>query len=304
MFVSVRNHVINFFGSNAYGNSLLRVYRQRQINQRSASTRLHSAIKTVCHGDFSVTVLPALSDNYMYLIKPYNTVESILVDPVDHRSASHRIIEEKSRLDTILCTHHHADHDSGNEPLKRLYPQVKVYGTDERVSGITNLIQHNDQRLVCGLNVLTIKTACHTLGHGCFIVKSSSGPNAVFVGDTLFHAGCGRFFEGTAKDMVASIDIINNSVREEDLMYFGHEYSKTNLEFALSVDGQNPAVQERAPEVLQLREGEVSTSPTSFALEYKVNPFLRLDEPAIRLATGECDRESVCRVLREMKDAF
>jgi len=123
MIIQVRNKVVGFFGSNAYANSMLRVVTKYQVNRRDSSAANHSITKTVCHGDFSVTVLPALSDNFMYLVKPYNSPSAILVDPVDHRTASHELIKQQSRLDTILCTHHHADHDSGNEPLKRLYPQ-------------------------------------------------------------------------------------------------------------------------------------------------------------------------------------
>ena len=81
------------------------------------------SFETVSHGDFTVTVMPALGDNFMYLIEPTSNSSAILVDPVDHRLASHQVIKQKTRLESILCTHHHADHDAGNLPLKRIYPE-------------------------------------------------------------------------------------------------------------------------------------------------------------------------------------
>ena len=98
---------------------------------------------------------------------------------------------------------------------------------------------------ICGLTVLTLHTPCHTLGHGVFVVKSNSGPNAVFVGDTLFHAGCGRFFEGNANDMVGSLNLIKDKVGGNDLMYFGHEYSGSNLKFAHHVEPENGKILSR-----------------------------------------------------------
>ncbi|CBY12119.1 unnamed protein product [Oikopleura dioica] len=94
-------------------------------------------------------------------------------------------------LESILCTHHHADHDGGNIPLKRLYPQLDVFGIDERIHGLTNQLKEQPVQYlkVCGLDVKVLHTPCHTTGH-------SSGVSAVFVGDTLFNAGCGRLFEG------------------------------------------------------------------------------------------------------------
>lgn len=123
--------------------------------------------------------------------------------------------------------------------------KVEIYATDERVSGHTKIIESLNERLISGLKILTLHTPCHTMGHGIFVVKSDSGPNAVFVGDTLFHAGCGRFFEGDANHMVSSLELIKNNVDENDLMYFGHEYSGSNLRFAQYVDPDNQDIKSR-----------------------------------------------------------
>lgn len=103
------------------------IQRSRKVSYQTFISRrklyYKTDIQTVSHGDFTVTVMPALGDNYMYLVQPSGKAAAILVDPVDHRLASHQVIKQKTRLESILCTHHHADHDSGNSPLKRIYPE-------------------------------------------------------------------------------------------------------------------------------------------------------------------------------------
>jgi len=105
----------------------------------------------------------------MYLIKPINSKRAFAIDPVDHKRIAHEVIGLGTSLESILCTHHHADHDGGNIPLKRLYPQLDVFGIDERIHGLTNQLKEQPVQdlKVCGLDVKVLHTPCHTNGHRC-----------------------------------------------------------------------------------------------------------------------------------------
>jgi len=306
MLRTVRNSVIQFVGSNNQANGVFRSITQRQIQKRDLGLKGHSSIKIVDHGCFSVEIYPALSDNFMYLIKPKNHKGAIAIDPVDHRLVSFKLAGSGYYLDSILCTHHHGDHDGGNAPLLRLYPELKIYATDERVNAYTHMLNHLTKFSLCGLEIRTLHTPCHTTGHGCFIIVSESGPSAVFVGDTLFHAGAGRFFEGSASEFITARDTIFDHVEDLDLMYPGHEYSLSNLKFSATVEPDNEKLIARLAEVEKLRESKEPTIPTEFKMERDLNPFVRLNSPQIQLQTGSSsnDEESVCATLREMKNNF
>ncbi|CAG5110063.1 Oidioi.mRNA.OKI2018_I69.chr2.g4509.t1.cds [Oikopleura dioica] len=254
----LRNKAVQTFGASDVANSFLRVTSQYRMSRRSSTDMIkgHSKVKTVDHGDFTVTIVPSLSDNFMYLVKPVNSKRAFAIDPVDHKRIAHETIGLGTSLETILCTHHHADHDGGNIPLKRLYPQLEVFGLDERIHGITNQLEKKavQDLSVCGLDVKVLHTPCHTTGHSTYIVQSSSGEAAVFVGDTLFNAGCGRLFEGTPEELLTTVEHILSSVSDDDKMYFAHEYSASNIRFALSVDPSNEDLKARQKEVSDLRE--------------------------------------------------
>jgi len=306
MLRTVRNSVINFIGSNTQANAVFRRITQRQVSRATATDAGgHSQPKTVDHGDFEVKVLPALGDNFMFLIRPKSHKGIIAVDPVDYKSISKELAGSGFYLDSILTTHHHGDHDAGNRPLIRLYPEVNVYATDERVDGYTHMINHGTMFNRCGLEIRTLHTPCHTTGHGCFIIPSETGPSAVFVGDTLFHGGAGRFFEGDANDFVSSLDLILESVDDHDLIYSGHEYSTSNLNFAHAIEPDSTVIADRLDVVKSHREQKEATIPTTLELEKKVNPFVRLEQSdAIKTATGQDNRILIAAQLREMKNNF
>jgi len=304
----LRNRAVQTIGGSDLANSILRVTSQLRMSRRNSADMLkgHSKLKTVDHGDFTVTVVPALSDNFMYLIKPVNSKRAFAIDPVDHKRIAHETIGLGTSLESILCTHHHADHDGGNIPLKRLYPQLDVFGIDERIHGLTNQLKElpiQDLK-VCGLDVKVLHTPCHTTGHSTYIVQSSSGVSAVFVGDTLFNAGCGRLFEGTPEMLLQTVEHILSSVEDDDKMYFAHEYSASNIRFALSVDSENQELKKRQKEVSDLREISEPTTPSTFGDEKKINPFLRYREAALKASTGGKSDIEVIGKTRQMKDNF
>ena len=145
-------------------------------------------------------------------------------------------------------------------------------------------------------------TPGHTTGHMVYHFKSQ---NIAFVGDTIFVMGCGRLFEGTPEQMLKSLDLIM-SWPDETLLYCAHEYTQSNAEFAITVDGKNKDLIKRKSEVESMREGSIPTVPTTLDLEKKTNPFLRSDDQEIRLELGmlESTRTEVFAEIRNRKDQF
>lgn len=162
----------------------------------------HSAQQLVTAASMRVRILPALSDNYMYLLVDEETREAAIVDPVNPDTVMRAVEEEGVVLTTVLTTHHHWDHAGGNKEMVAKMPGLDVIGGDTRIDGVTRLVQHGDTLRVGGLQVSCLFTPCHTTGHICYYVTRPAAPDRiVFTGDTLFLGGCGRFFEGNAEQM-------------------------------------------------------------------------------------------------------
>ncbi|XP_033373806.1 hydroxyacylglutathione hydrolase, mitochondrial isoform X3 [Parus major] len=147
------------------------------------------------------------------------------------------------------------DHAGGNEKLVKMEPGLRVYGGDGRVGALTQKVSHLTALKVGSLSVKCLSTPCHTSGHICYYVTkpNSSEPPAVFTGDTLFVAGCGKFFEGTPEEMYKALIEILGSLDPKTRVYCGHEYTINNLKFARHVEPSNPSIQEK----LAWAKGEV-----------------------------------------------
>lgn len=155
-----------------------------------------------------VQILPALSDNYMYLIIDEATGEAGIVDPVEPDAVLRAVEQEKVKLTSVLTTHHHWDHAGGNEKLLQMRPGLNVFGGDERIGALSQMVHHGDEFKVGSLNIKCLSTPCHTKGHICYYVTDAEGTSqAVFTGDTLFLGGCGRFFEGDGAQMNEALNV-------------------------------------------------------------------------------------------------
>lgn len=253
-----------------------------------------------------VKVISILEDNYMYLLIEENTREAIAVDP----AVPHRMLEivkrESVTLTAVLTTHHHWDHARGNEALVKEIPGLRVYGGDTRIGGLTDKVT-NEQELKFGaINVRCLSTPCHTSGHMCYFVWEDECPDApaVFTGDTLFVAGCGRFFEGTAEQMHHNLTQVLGSLPQDTKVFCGHEYTLKNLKFALKVEPENERVKEMLSWARERDDDDKPTVPSTLAEEFDYNPFLRLSEKSVQKYTGKTDPVEVLRVLRKEKDIF
>ncbi|GAV03270.1 hypothetical protein RvY_13718 [Ramazzottius varieornatus] len=251
-----------------------RAYTQYRVLRMSST---HTKPTVVKHADnFTVTILPALDDNFMYVITDTATKEAAVVDPADPENVKSELDKNGQKLKAILTTHHHWDHACGNGKVQATYPGIQVVGGDERVDSLDHHVKDGDTLMIGTTNVRCIATPCHTKGHICYFVTGKDGETpAVFTGDTLFLCGCGKFFEGTAEQMFENMRKLG-SLPEETKVYCGHEYSIQNLKFALSVDADNRHTQQKMQYAKQRREELLPVPPSTIQEEKQYNPFMRV----------------------------
>jgi hydroxyacylglutathione hydrolase len=255
----------------------------------------------------SVRPVRAFSDNYIWLIdSPRAPSQMVVVDPGDAAPVIAELHRSGASLAAILLTHHHPDHIGGVPDLLR-HRDVPVIGPDDARIAQRSRTVHDGERCELpdlGLSFQTLQVPGHTLSHIAFW-----GHGALFCGDTLFSAGCGRMFEGTPSQMNASLTKLRN-LPPETRIFCGHEYTAANLRFALTVDPANKAALEYRDRVTELRASGDPTLPSTMGLENRVNPFLRCDDPIIATAAAAHagkplqDAADVFRVLRAWKDQF
>ena len=244
------------------------------------------------------------SDNYGVLIHDTETRQTASIDAPEYAPIAEKLKEKGWRLDTILVTHHHADHVEGNLALKKEFGCTIIgpAGEADRIPGIDKAVKGGDTFRFGSYEVKVLDTPGHTSGHISYWLPSAG---IAFVADTLFAIGCGRILEGTPEMMWDSLEKIA-ALPDNTSVYVGHEYTLANARFALSVDPGNPDLVTRADEVARLRDAGKMTLPTTIALEKRTNPFLRARDPAIRQRLGMQDSPdaAVFGELRRRKDSF
>jgi hydroxyacylglutathione hydrolase len=255
----------------------------------------------------SVRPVRAFSDNYIWLIdSPHAPGQVVAVDPGDAAPVIAELQRSGASLAAILLTHHHPDHIGGVPELLRRWA-VPVIGPDDgRIAQRTRTVRDGERCELpdLGLSFEILQIPGHTVSHIAFW-----GHGALFCGDTLFSAGCGRMFEGTPLQMSASLTKLRNLPRDTQV-YCGHEYTAANLRFALTVDPANAAALEYQGKVARLRARDEPTLPSTMALEIRVNPFLRLEEQIVVAAAEAHAGKSlgsaadIFGVLRAWKDQF
>ncbi|HWU17676.1 MAG TPA: hydroxyacylglutathione hydrolase [Devosia sp.] len=251
-----------------------------------------------------VDVFSARSDNFGYLVHDTATGRTAAIDAPEAAAIKNALLYRGWVLSDIFITHHHVDHVEAIPELKAEFG-VRVVGPKaeaDKIADLDELVEAGDQ-VTLGETVFDVyATPGHTLGH---IVFHDQAGKHLFTADALFSLGVGRMFEGTPEPMWNGIKALRD-FPDDTLIYCGHEYTESNARFALSVDPDNKALQQRAAEVKALRLAGKATIPVSLGTEKAANPFLRADDKVIAAYYGleGAAPAEVFAALRKGKDSF
>lgn len=261
--------------------------------------------------------IPTLRDNYTYLIIDEASNQAAVVDAPEAGPVVRAVERLGVNLTKVLSTHHHWDHSAANPELAERYG-APVYGhasDSGRIPGFTDGLEQGDRISVGGLEAEIAFIPAHTRGHIAYIFDEG-----VFCGDTLFAAGCGRLFEGSPAMMHEALNVKLARLDDGVKVYCGHEYTESNLRFALAVEPGNQAVRKKLDQVRNRRAGAAAdwhdatdaemTVPSTIGEERATNPFMRVDSPEIIASVRKQhpgagdDPVTILGHVRAMKDAF
>src|SRR5690606_2813310 len=271
---------------------------------------MKNVLSSDSHPTLRLYPIPAFNDNYIWLLEKNN--QAVVVDPGQAKPVLNYVEQHDLRLEAILITHHHGDHVGGVDELRRVFPDATVYGpASERIPQRDVALKQDDvihiEALSLQFQVLDIPG--HTAGHIAYFCNDTPTQPLLFCGDTLFSAGCGRLFEGTPAQMSASLGKLS-SLPPATLVCCAHEYTLSNLQWALEVEPSNPALQNRWKQAQAQRKEGLPTVPTTLATELETNPFIRTQHPAVMNAAQAYagkplnDAVNVFACLREWKNNF
>lgn len=253
---------------------------------------------------------PALTSNYLFVLHDPDRHLAAVVDPGDARVILDALNALGAELVAIWNTHHHGDHVGGNRELLQHYPQAVVYGgagDRGRIPGQTVFLEDGDRVTFSDRSAQVLAIPGHTHAHIAYYFPPSTqdpaAPGHLFCGDTLFAGGCGRLFEGTPTQMLASLDRLA-ALPDPTQVWCAHEYTLDNLKFAIALEPDNPVLADRLEQVTAARQHHQPTVPSALSLERQTNPFLRCDQPTLQRAVQGRDRLQTFSRLRGRKDQW
>ncbi|MEQ1878940.1 MAG: hydroxyacylglutathione hydrolase [Bdellovibrionia bacterium] len=249
--------------------------------------------------------IPALTDNYSYVLADKSSGVSAVIDPSEFEPVDHCLEARGIRPQFIFNTHHHWDHVGGNLELKQKYGSKLVtsaYDRD-RVEGSTDSFDPSRMFTFGNHSFSILEIPGHTLGHVALWFQAAG---YLFSGDTLFALGCGRLFEGSATQMWSSLSKMA-ALPDETLVLCAHEYTLKNSDFALALEPENLELKQLRGLLAERRSKGLSTVPTRLGHEKRLNPFLRCSQPAFKELlglAGDTDPVEVFAHVRRLKDKF
>lgn len=256
-----------------------------------------------------VVPVPQLMDNYAYLVIDEATGAAAIVDCAEAEPVLAAVAREGVELKAIWPTHHHFDHVGGNADLLAARPGLEVIGyrgQANRIPGCTREVDDGETVGLAGLEARILFIPAHTTGHIAYYLAKEK---AVFTGDTLFAGGCGRLFEGDAAMMLTSLSKLM-ALPDDTAVYFGHEYTENNLRFAATLEPANADLQRKRDWVVERRQKNLGTTPTTIASEKATNPFFRWTSSELRATLKKqfpdlpMSDVAVFGKTRELKDHF
>ncbi len=252
--------------------------------------------------------LSAFEDNYIWTLAD-GEADAVVVDP-GQAGPVLAAAAQGLRPRAILLTHHHPDHCGGVAALQQQWPDLPTYAPhDERIAVPAIRVAEGERISLKNWEFRTLEVPGHTRSHVAFVGGDDETEPYLFCGDTLFSLGCGRMFEGTPLQMLASLDRLA-ALPAFTRVCCGHEYTLANAAFALTVDPRNDALRLRFQEAQTMRQSGRPTLPTTLGQELATNPFLRVDQPEVQAAVAAhvqrplSDRVEVFAELRRWKDGF
>jgi len=251
-----------------------------------------------------IIALRAFRDNYIWLIRQGKN--TVVVDPGDAKPVIEVLAEKALKLTAILITHHHWDHTGGMVELHERF-KAPIYGpANDPLEHCDVRLKEHDEVVLPEINtrLRVLDIPGHTRGHIAYVNE-----NICFCGDTLFSIGCGRVFEGTHEQMLASLNKLKN-LNDDVAVYPAHEYTKQNIRFAMTVTPNNKELQSYLEDCETKLAQNQPTLPSTMAIEKALNPFLKSDEPGMQKAVSDLCRQpltdslSTFSMLRDLKDSF
>lgn len=259
--------------------------------------------------NFTITPVPAFNDNYIWMLIDETSQTALCVDPGDAAPVLAFLKKHHLQLSGILITHHHYDHINGMLGLKKRTKAVCYGPDDSRIHGLDKTVKEGELLNLSDLpgnfdiSFQVIATPGHTLTHLCYYAAKQ---HWLFCGDTLFSAGCGRLFEGSAHQMRLSLSRLSQ-LPPETLIFCAHEYTLDNLRFAATVEPNNITIKRAIDKYSQTIN--LPSLPSTLAIETQINPFLRVHHPSVITYAqqhGACSKQQdeVFAILRQQKDHF